>query len=73
MKNTDLQNRLDKEKWYCSESAGTDLSGQMPYCGYCVFRKSNGDCVQPHKSRVENSDCAKAFNKMRKGASKQCK
>ena len=74
MKNTDLQNRLDREKWECSESVGADLSGQMPYCEFCAYRKRNGDCTQPHINRVENSDCAKAFNKMKKsGGDKKCK
>lgn len=80
MKNKQLQEMLDKSKWYLSEKERDDKSGKLPYCGYCQMRcldyeavEVNGiksfkivgtHCAKPQEKREEYSLCAIAYNKM---------
>lgn len=66
VKNTVMQDYVDRIKWATSTQYGKDMSGSMNYCKYCKFAE-NGECTLEHNERVANCYCAKAFNKMKKG------
>ena len=71
MTNKERQKSLDKKKQLESEKAGTDLSGKMDYCRYCLFQRLNGGgcaCTREHKEFW--SLCAKAYNLMIKRRAK---
>ena len=68
MTNLQRQKQLDKRKWLESEQWGSDLSGLMPYCGYCTYSLN---CPISQMDREMNCLCAKAWNKMAKERAKK--
>lgn len=66
VKNTQMQEHLDKIKWATSANYKCDMSGKMEYCKFCDKAKDEV-CIIPQDKRIEGSLCAKAFNKMKKG------
>lgn len=65
MKNQERQVKLDKEKWIKGEEIKSDPSGSMKYCSKCEYNKENV-CTISQDERVQNSICAKAYNRMTK-------
>lgn len=57
------QKALDVQKWFESENLKMDLSGQMPYCGYCSYCTDKQTCLALQQTRVNERLCAKAFAK----------
>lgn len=68
MTNKQRQVSLDKQKWLESEKKEVDLSGHMAYCEYCDYEFLGCDISQ--EERVEKCLCAKAYNRMVRGAKK---
>lgn len=64
---TDTQKSCDKKKYIESLKEGRDMSGAMPWCEYC-FEHAQVDytCDIEHAERVENSVCARAYNRSRR-------
>lgn len=63
MTNKNRQEQLDKQKWLHGEKSLYDPSGSMKYCSVCQYQ-TNGICSLTHEERVEDTVCAKAYNKM---------
>lgn len=68
MKNTERQTALDKRKWIESEKEGCDMSGDMPYCEHCEEQTRFRSCVATQEERESVCLCAKAYNRMARGA-----
>lgn len=66
MTNLQRQKKLDKKKWLLSEKLGVDKSGDMDYCGYCLYQDIEFNCFATQLDREMNCLCAKAYNKMAK-------
>lgn len=63
--NKDRQAELDFMKWNISQIEKQDMSGKMEYCNSCQYQ-DNGTCTKSQEEKVEQSLCAKAFNKKNK-------
>lgn len=48
---------LDKHKYFKSIEAGKDMSGSMPYCYGCRYRKDD-HCNISHEERIIRNACA---------------
>lgn len=71
MKNTELQRKLNEQKWYVSEAKGKDQSGKMYWCSLCDYKCGVG-CKASQDERDSKCLCATAYNryKRNKGAKK---
>jgi hypothetical protein len=70
MTNKERQKSLDKEKWLRSQELGEDMSGKMVYCTRCDKMNCLHRCTASQKERVENSLCAKAYNRLNRSITK---
>lgn len=70
-KNSIVQRKLDKKRWFASENVGHDLAGKMPECDYCDYQQAfmtarSNYCGEQHDYRMQECLCAKAYNKKQK-------
>lgn len=72
MTNRERQASLDKDKWRASQLAHYDASGYMVWCGHCEYQvvDMRNYCRIPHERRVQECACARAYNRMVRGAKK---
>ena len=63
MKNSELQRKLNEQKWYVSEAKGKDQSGKMDWCKSCNYQKENS-CAVTELDRGVLCLCATAYNRM---------
>ena len=67
MKNTELQKKLDEQKYFAGIKHKRDMGGLMEYCRKCEYRtKPFMVCGISQEKRIKKSACAKAFNQMMK-------
>lgn len=64
------QAKLDFQKWLDSEHKQADLSGCMPWCMFCKWRRSDVDCGCDPELRTANAMCVDAYHKMQEKISK---
>lgn len=53
MKNSERQEKLDRQKWILSEKTGKDMCGSFDHCQVCKFEKKY--------------PCAKAYIRLHRG------
>lgn len=68
VRNAFKQAQLDKEKWLESEKNNEDMSGAMYYCDACEYQKNGYLCSATQLKREYMCLCAKAYNRLNKGA-----
>jgi hypothetical protein len=66
LNNKELQKKLDEEKWIESEQAGTDRSGLLTHCKFCLRLEGNFSCGATQEEREKGCLCAKAFKAMKR-------
>ena len=71
MKNNELQQKLNEQKWYVSEAKGKDQSGKMYWCFLCDYKCGVG-CKASQAERDSKCLCATSYNRYNrnKGAKK---
>lgn len=67
MKNTELQSRLDRKKWFASIEANQDMGGKMDYCEGCRKLHPIWDSCNATQAERENLClCAKNYNRIKR-------
>lgn len=67
MTNKERQKSLDKKKWLVSEEFEADMSGYMPWCGYCDKCPNDANiCNATQEERESKCLCATAYNRMKR-------
>lgn len=69
MTNGERQKALDKKKYGASTMLERDMSGEMPYCDFCMCQAVSGNektCNSTQENREQFLWCAKAYNRMKR-------